>query len=120
MSSAASPAVTSLSATVTKLEDFAKAEWAKVETIAENVAAAVDSEAEDGFEKLVTDFGQFAVATVISLFTTEFDNLTGSEKNNLAVTTVVDNAAQAGVTLLAEDATALVKNAFVAVVGTAP
>ena len=60
------------------------------------------------------------MSTISSLAVGELAKLSGSEKTNLSVTTLVQGAAAQGVTLLAADATAMVKNGFEAFKAAAP
>lgn len=113
-----------LSTVAQQFEAFAAAEWARIKAAGIVIAQDIEKGAEAGasaaiteFEALVTQFGPFALQTVSNLATAEFNHLSGNEKNNLAVTTVVDNAAQAGVALVAQDASTIVKNAWLAFTG---
>lgn len=108
----------------TQLEDFAKEELAKLEAGAGNVGEIiadglqkVEPVLEDAFVAILKQFGALASQIVVGLMTNTVDNLSGGEKHNLAVTTLVDNAAQQGVQILAADASALIKNTYLAVTG---
>lgn len=108
----------------TQLEAFAQAEIAKLEAGAGKVGEAIAEDLqkaepvlEDAFVTILKQFGALASQIVVGLMMNTVDNLSGGEKHNLAVTTLVDNAAQQGVQILAADATALIKNTYLAVSG---
>lgn len=125
MSSPATPAT--LSSVAQKFEAFAKAEWQRIKAAGIVVEQEIETGLEAGasaaiteFELLVTQLGPFALQTVSNLATAEFNHLSGNEKNNLAVTTVVDNAEQQGIAIAAQDASAIIKNAWLAFTGQKP
>jgi len=98
----------------------AAAEWAKIKAEGIVIEQELVADAKTTFATVVEQFGPLVMSTISNLATAEFASLTGGEKQNLAVTTVVDKAAQSGIVLLAEDATALVKNGFEAFQAAAP
>ena len=98
----------------------AKAEWAKIEAEGIVIEQELVADVETTFAALSAQFAPLVMSTISNLATAEFASLSGSEKGNLATTTIVDKAAQSGVTILAEDATALVKNGFEAFQAAAP
>lgn len=117
------PAAT-LSTVAQKFEAFAAAEWARIKAEGIVIAQEIETGVEAGasaaiteFEMLVTQLGPFALQTVSNLATAEFNHLSGNEKNNLAVTTVVDNAEQQSISIAAQDASTIVKNAWMAFTG---
>lgn len=67
----------------------------------------------EGFEDLVNKMGKAASTLVTNLMAD--DSLRGTEKANLAATQLVEQGAQAGITIADNDATTLIKNAFLAV-----
>lgn len=98
-----------------KLEGFAETAF---DTAEKDVIAAAEALApvlEDTFETVVAQFGSLAVTTVMNLFGAAGAGFSGTEKANLSDTTILQAAKEQGVTLLAQDVTALVKNAYVAV-----
>jgi hypothetical protein len=86
-----------------------------VKEVAEDLAAKGYAD----FEDLVGKVGQEATQLVTDLMgDVAGDNdtlLSGTAKANLAETTLVQNAAANGIQILAVDATAMIKNAFLAV-----
>lgn len=85
--------------------------------------AFVEKEAaviEGSFEDLVNRYGKDATQFVTDLFgdagVLDGVELTGSAKADLAARQLIDKAAQEGVTIAAQDATSMVKTAFLAVV----
>lgn len=101
------------------LEGFAEAEWEKVKAEAIVIEQKVEPVVESAFAQAVQQFGQLAVQTVMSLFGAAGAGLTGSSKLNLTATTIVEAAEKQGVTLAEADVSALAKNAYTAVIGTA-
>lgn len=98
----------------------AQAEWARIKAEGIVIEQELIADAKTTFETICAQFGPLVMQTISSLATGELAKLTGTEKTNLAATTVVDGAAQQGITLLAEDATALIKNGFEAFKNAAP
>lgn len=105
---------------ITNLETFAEQEWQKVEATAVSIEQETVPEVETALVTALEQFGEFAVTTVMGLFSGANASLSGSEKLNLAATTIKANAATAGVTLLDHIVTALAENAYTVVMGTAP
>lgn len=107
-----------------QLESLASAAWQKAENEAVEIIQEIGPIVEDGLVKAVEHLGQLAVLTVMQLMgaagVVDGRQLSGSEKHNLAVTTIVDQAAQKGLDILATDISALVKNSFVAIVSQKP
>lgn len=87
--------------------------------VAQEVPAAKDfakTTAKNGysdFQDLVTKVGKDVTQLVANLMND--DSLSGLEKANLAATTTVEKAAQAGIIIAETDASALIKNAYEAV-----
>lgn len=98
----------------------AKAEWAKIESEGIVVAQEIVAAAETTFSLLARQFAPLIMSTISSLAVGEAAKLSGSEKTNLAATTIVDAAALEGIAILAADATALIKNGFEAFKSAAP
>lgn len=98
----------------------AKAEWAKIEAEGIVIDQELVADVKTTFQTLVEQFAPLVMSTISNLAVGELAKLSGSEKTNLAATTVVDAAAQQGVTILAADATALIKNGFEAFKNAAP
>lgn len=105
---------------ITRLEADAKAEWQRVEAAGEQIVQELVPVVEDAFSSAVADFGQLAVATVISFMKAEFAVITGQEKQGNVVTALIQTAEAQAKTLAIGDAQALAKSAYLAVVGTAP
>ena len=110
----------SLSTIAATFEAAADAEWTRIKTEAITIEQEIVPEAESAFESLVTQFAPLVMSTISNLATAAFVSLSGGEKLNLAATTIVDTAAQQGVTIAAADASALVKNGFEAFQAAAP
>lgn len=104
---------------ITQLEEFAQAEWQKVEDEAIAIEQAVVPVVETALAQAAQQFGQLAVQTVMKLMQGAEASLSGGEKLNLTVTTLIDDAEKQALTLAHDDATALAKNAYVAVMSTA-
>lgn len=102
------------------LATAAKAEWAKIEAEGIVIGQQIKAEAVSTFQLLTQQFAPLIMSTISNLATAEFASLGTGEKQNLAATTVVDKAAVQGVTILAADATALIKNGFEAFKAAAP
>lgn len=109
-----------------KVEAFADAAIAAGEKSLEQILDTVTEGAADVLENvepvversllaLVEQFGGTASDIVLSLFGAAGASLGGSEKANLAATTLVEAAAKKGVTIVSADVSTLVKNAFTAV-----
>lgn len=109
-----------LSDIAVQLETFAEAEWQKVENEAISIVQEIEPVVESALGQAVKQFGQLAVSTVMSLMQGAEASLTGGEKLNLTVTTIVDAAEKQAVSLAQADATALAKNAYSAVMSKAP
>lgn len=105
---------------IAQLEGFAATEWKKVEAEGRQIEQELVPVLEDGFAKAVADFGQLAIQLAVSFMSAEFAALTGGEKNGRIVTTLVQEAERQSKALAIQDAQALAKNAYLAVVGTAP
>ncbi len=98
----------------------AAAEWARIKAEGVVIEQALVADAETTFSTLSTQFAPLVMSTISNLATAEFAALSSGEKTNLAATTVVDTAAKQGITILATDATALIKNGFEAFQAAAP
>lgn len=83
--------------------------------VTEEAVEAVEPVLKQELGLLVSQFGTLAAQLVMSLMGAAGAALTGTAKANLAVTSLVQAAANQGVTLLDADASTLIKNAFVAV-----
>lgn len=98
---------------------FAKAVVDGIEAEAIEVAEEVAESVADGFAGVVDRVGAAATKFVHDLFgdggVVDGRALSGLEKANLAVAQLTEHAAANGIELLAHDATAIVKNAFLAV-----
>lgn len=103
----------SLATIVSKLEAFAAEVVSDAVEEGKEFAGDVASAAETRFEELIDKVGKRATELVTNLMGD--DSLSGLEKNNLAVTQLVDHAAQNGIEIAAHDATTIVKNVFLAV-----
>lgn len=102
------------------LEAKAKAEWTKVEAAGEHITQELVQVVEDGFAAAAKDFGGLAISTALKFMQEEYNQLTGAEKHGNVVTTLIQEAEAKAKVLAIADAQALAKNAFLAVVGTAP
>lgn len=102
------------------LEAFAEKEWEVVKTEAIHIEQELLPVVETAFIQALQQFGQLAVQTVVNLMTAAYASLSGGEKLNLTVTTIVDAAEKQGIAIAEADATALAKNAYAAVIGKAP
>jgi hypothetical protein len=105
---------------ISQLEAFAEHEWEVIKADAIAIEQAVEPVIESAFHQLVQQFGMLAVQTVTGLMTGAQASLSGGEKFNLTVTTIVDAAEKAAVQIVQSDASALAKNAYLAVMATAP
>ena len=103
----------SLATIVSKFEAFASEVVSDAVEEGKEFVEDVAVAGENRFEELVGKIGKRATEFVTDLMSD--DTLSGLEKNNLAVTQLVDHAAQSGIELAAHDATTLIKNAFLAV-----
>lgn len=127
MSDPATPSVSvSLSSLAAQIEGFAASAIAKGKeelTVLVNDAVQVVKDAAPvvenlvliSFETAVSQFGPLASALVQNLMGAAGAALSGTEKNNLSATQLVQAAANQGVTLAAQDVTTLIKNSYVAV-----
>lgn len=98
-----------------ELENMAGRAWQAVEAEAVTIVQEVEPVIESALASAVKQFGDLAVQTVISLMHGEQASLSGGEKLNLTVTTILDTAEKQAVTLAEADATALAKTAYLAV-----
>lgn len=90
----------------------AKAEWEVIKAEGIKIEQEVIADAETIFSTLCVQFAPLVMSTISDLATGELAALSGNEKSNLAATTVVDKAAVSGVTILAQDASAMIKLGF--------
>jgi len=115
-----------LSGLAAQIEAFASAAVAAAKAEAEKIGAEIVVEAKAveaaiepiavmAFNEVVQQFGALAAATVTSLFGQAGALLSGGEKADLAARTLVDAVEQSGKKILADDATALIKNSYTAV-----
>lgn len=109
-----------LSELVVSLEVAAENEWKRIEDEAIDIFQKVEPVVESALAELFRDFGALAVSTVINLMTDAGKSLSGGEKLNLTVTTVVDAAEKVGKSILAAHVTTLAQSAYAAVMGKAP
>lgn len=103
-----------------QLKALAAAEWERIKAEGIAIEQKIVAVEQDTLGAAVEQFGAFAMQTITGLMTAEWAHLTGTEKNNLAVTTLIDKAEQDAKKLLHADAAAIVKNGFVALSETAP
>lgn len=103
----------SLATIASKFEAFAAAAVADGKIVLLNTAGKVAADIESGFEDLVGRLGADATKLVGDLINDE--SFSGLEKANLAATQLTEVAANQGITLAGQDATTLIKNAYVAV-----
>lgn len=111
--STASPSFFSL--LESELKSCAVSVLAKIEAEGKVIVQVIEPIAENAFAQAVAQFRTLATETVVNLMTEAGAALSGDEKANLAVTTLLDHAEQTGIALAESDASALVKNAFLAV-----
>lgn len=115
-----------LSSIAAQIEAFAQTAVAEGEQELKNLVGEAVDETEEAAEAvepvvvtelgvLATQFGGLASQLVVSLMGAAGAALDGTEKADLGVTSLVQAAAKAGVTLLDGDASTLIKNSFVAV-----
>lgn len=104
---------------VKDLEKFAEDEWQKVEDEAIAIEQAIVPVIETALAQAFQQFGQLAVQTVMSFMAGAQASLSGGEKLNLTVTTILDDAEKQAITLAETDASALAKAAYAAVMGAA-
>lgn len=87
----------------------------KVEDGVSEAAAEIKPMIVTAFHTIVAQFGQLATQLVLSLAGAAGAGLSGTEKANLAATSLVQAAWEKGVELLSGDVSALIKNAWVAI-----
>lgn len=108
-----------LSSIADKLEEFAEAAYEKGKEVLQAVADTVEPIIEDAFEKLVDDLGAEAVDIALALFGEAGKvagvDLSGSEKADLSARQIIEAGVAKGITVAEQDATALIKNAYIAV-----
>ena len=102
------------------LEAIAEKAWEAVQAEAKVIVQEVEPVIESAFAEAAKQFGSIAINTVISLMQGVEASLTGGEKMNLTVTTILDAAEKQAVGLAEADASALAKNAYLAVMAKAP
>lgn len=98
----------------------ASAEWNKIKAEGIKIEQAIVAEGETLFSQLSVQFAPLVMSIISNLATGALANLSGNAKANLSATTLVEQAAVQGVTLLAADASAMVKNGFEAFKKAAP
>lgn len=98
----------------------AKAEWAKIKAEAIVIEQEIVPEIETVFENLSIQLAPTIMSIISNLATGGLAKLSGDEKTNLAATTLVEQAGQQGIAILAADATGIVKNGFEAFKKAAP
>ena len=102
------------------LEALAQTAWDEVKAEAKVIVQEVEPVIESAFATAAKQFGDLAVKTVIGLMQGAETSLSGGEKLNLTVTTILDGAEQQAVSMAEADATALAKSAYAAVMSKAP
>lgn len=97
----------------TAFDAAAKAEWATIKSEAIVVEQEFVADVKTVFATLAVQFAPLVMSTISNIATDIVTaKLSGSEKTNLATTSLIDKAAQSGVAILAEDASGLIKLGF--------
>lgn len=110
------PTPTTLETILAELQTVAGEVLAKIEDGAKEVWDEVEPVIETTFVQVLKEWGQLGIQTVTDLMHgADTKDLTGSEKQNLAATTIVDSLAQKGVTLATPHVSALIEFSLTAV-----
>lgn len=104
----------------TELKADAAAEWATIKAEAVQVENSIVPVVEADLVAALSQFKQLAITTVLNLAKSEFDVLTGQEKQSSVVTTVFQAAEEKGVQLGISDVRGFAQDVFTAVAATKP
>lgn len=103
-----------------ELKADAAKEWETIEAGATQIEHNIVPVVESDLVAALTQFKQLAITTVLNLAKSEFDVLTGQEKQSSVVTTVFQAAEAKGVQLGIADVRGFAQDVFTAVAATKP